>query len=109
MASSDAGDNHHDSSSPHDDSSRGDDAAPITPHATPRLDAAGNITYVGDDGRRYVVGLPAPADTELLERIIGLCELWIEQQARCGHDPEQAVQQLLTNLERALQPPPPGR
>lgn len=35
--------------------------APITPHAAPRLDAQGRITYIGEDGRRYVVAAP-PAD-----------------------------------------------
>ena len=34
------------------------DPAPVTPHATPVLDADGNLTYIGDDGRRYVVAPP---------------------------------------------------
>jgi hypothetical protein len=34
--------------------------SPITPHATPRHDAQGRLTYVGEDGRRYVVGAPPP-------------------------------------------------
>ena len=38
-----------------------DQRAPITPHATPMLDDQGQLTYVGDDGRRYVVGLPPEA------------------------------------------------
>jgi hypothetical protein len=34
------------------------DDQPITPHAGPTVDAEGNLTYIGDDGRRYVVALP---------------------------------------------------
>jgi hypothetical protein len=33
---------------------------PITPHATPLRDAAGRLTYIGEDGRRYVVAAPPP-------------------------------------------------
>jgi hypothetical protein len=36
--------------------------APITPHATPRLDDEGRLTYVGEDGRRYVVAVPPPGE-----------------------------------------------
>ena len=31
---------------------------PVTPHATPIIDEEGRLTYVGDDGRRYVVADP---------------------------------------------------
>jgi len=31
---------------------------PITPHAAPIVDVDGNLTYIGDDGRRYVVAPP---------------------------------------------------
>lgn len=34
------------------------DPTPVTPHATPSIDAAGTLSYVGDDGRRYVVAAP---------------------------------------------------
>ena len=34
------------------------DDQPITPHAGPIFDGDGNLTYVGDDGRRYVVAPP---------------------------------------------------
>jgi hypothetical protein len=34
------------------------DNQPITPHAGPTLDAEGNLTYIGEDGRRYVVAPP---------------------------------------------------
>lgn len=33
-----------------------DEPVPITPHATPVVDPNGRITYLGEDGRRYVVG-----------------------------------------------------
>ncbi|MEB3170648.1 MAG: hypothetical protein VKK43_04685 [Synechococcaceae cyanobacterium] len=39
----------------------GDDA-PVTPHATPRRDAEGRLTYIGEDGRRYIVAPPPPED-----------------------------------------------
>jgi hypothetical protein len=35
-----------------------DDTTPVTPHATPSIDAEGTLSYVGDDGRRYVVAPP---------------------------------------------------
>lgn len=35
------------------------DEQPITPHAGPILDPSGLLSYVGDDGRRYLVGTPA--------------------------------------------------
>jgi hypothetical protein len=31
---------------------------PVTPHAAPVRDAQGRLTYIGDDGRRYVVADP---------------------------------------------------
>ena len=37
---------------------------PITPHAGPIFDAEGNLTYVGDDGRRYVVAAMPDADEQ---------------------------------------------
>ncbi|MFN5193967.1 MAG: hypothetical protein ACK5E6_06015 [Cyanobacteriota bacterium] len=33
-------------------------ADPITPHATPAIDPQGRLTYIGEDGRRYVVADP---------------------------------------------------
>lgn len=35
---------------------------PITPYAPPRLDAQGRLTYLGEDGRRYVVASPPEVD-----------------------------------------------
>ena len=85
------------------------DEAPIIPHATPVLDGSGNISYIGDDGRRYVVGLPAGPGDGLLERILGLCELWISQQGAAGLEQHHALVLLLTSLESALQPPDSNR
>lgn len=31
---------------------------PVTPHAAPIRDAEGRLTYIGDDGVRYIVGQP---------------------------------------------------
>ena len=42
------------------DSASARDPAPVTPHAAPSIDAQGTLSYVGDDGRRYVVA-PPPA------------------------------------------------
>jgi hypothetical protein len=41
-----------------DDADGHDDTTPVTPHATPSIDAEGTLSYVGDDGRRYVVAPP---------------------------------------------------
>lgn len=38
------------------------DEHPITPHAGPLRDPSGLLSYIGDDGRRYVVGTPNEAD-----------------------------------------------
>ena len=35
---------------------------PITPHAAPQLDGEGRLTYIGEDGRRYIVAPPPPED-----------------------------------------------
>ncbi|MEB3333640.1 MAG: hypothetical protein VKP70_01500 [Cyanobacteriota bacterium] len=46
-----------------------DDHPPVTPHATPILDGEGHLTYIGEDSRRYVVGLPPDIDPASLERV----------------------------------------
>jgi hypothetical protein len=35
---------------------------PVTPHAAPVHDAEGRLTYIGDDGRRYIVAEPPGSD-----------------------------------------------
>jgi hypothetical protein len=90
---------------------------PITPHATPIVDERGRLTYVGDDGRRYVVGLPPELDEQSVERLmealrggVGLFQQ-IEQLSRrwlravSGPDLAwpAALALLLTTLETALE------
>lgn len=95
------------------------DDQPITPHATPTLDAEGNLTYVGDDGRRYVVGLPPDLDQNSLERVMGMLRsggaLFQQIESLCRHwialvsdgsselDSGAALALLMTTLETALQ------
>ena len=89
---------------------------PITPHAAPSFDQAGNLTYVGDDGRRYVVGLPDDQQLGPSEQLLALLQrgddLWpqLEQLSRrwmervSGPDlPEaKALLVLLAALEGSL-------
>jgi len=89
---------------------------PITPHAGPTLDSEGQLTYVGDDGRRYVVGLPPDTDGagieqvmgdlrdghDLLQRIKALCHQWLETVESRDLDRGAALVLLLTTLETSL-------
>ena len=90
---------------------------PITPHAGPTLDAEGQLSYVGDDGRRYVVGLPPETDGEGIERVMGalsdghdlllrieaLCHQWIETVHSPDLERRAALVLLLTTLETSLE------
>ncbi|MFQ6539843.1 MULTISPECIES: hypothetical protein [Aphanothece] len=90
---------------------------PITPHAAPILDGDGHLTYVGDDGRRYVVGLPPEADEESVERVMAtlrrggslfqqieqLCHRWIGEVSGPDLEARAALVLLLTTLETALE------
>lgn len=90
---------------------------PITPHAAPIVDENGQLTYVGADGRRYVVGLPPEADEESVERVMAnlrrggtlfqqieqLCHRWIGQVSGAELEPRAALVLLLTTLETALE------
>jgi hypothetical protein len=92
---------------------------PITPHAGPTLDSEGQLTYVGDDGRRYVVGLPPDTDGEGIDRVMGdlrvghdlllrieaLCQQWIETVHGPDLDRQAALVLLLTTLETSLDVP----
>jgi hypothetical protein len=96
---------------------------PITPHAGPTVDAAGNLTYIGDDGRRYVVGLPTEIDEASVERVMGmlrggnllfqqmesLAHRWISEVSGPDLDSRAALVLLLTTLETALQDAYPER
>ena len=89
---------------------------PITPHAGPTLDSKGQLTYVGDDGRRYVVGLPPDTDGEGIERVMGdlrdghhlllrieaLCQQWLDMVHSPDLDRRAALMLLLTTLETSL-------
>lgn len=93
------------------------DSPPITPHATPVVDDLGQLTYVGDDGRRYVVGLPPEADEQSVERVMAtlaaggdlfqqieaLCHRWIEAVTGSELDSRAALVLLITTLETALE------
>ena len=90
---------------------------PITPHAGPTLDSEGHLTYVGDDGRRYVVGLPPDTDGEAIEQVMGdlraghdllqrieaLCQQWLETVGSRDLDRRAALVLLLTTLETSLE------
>jgi hypothetical protein len=90
---------------------------PVTPHATPVLDEQGQLTYVGDDGRRYVVGLPPEADEQSVERVMAtlaaggdlfqqieeLCHHWISAVTGPDLDSRAALVLLITTLETALE------
>jgi len=90
---------------------------PITPHAGPTLDSEGQLTYVGDDGRRYVMGLPPDTDGEGIERVMGdlrdgqhlllrieaLCHQWLDMVQSPDLDHRAALMLLLTTLETSLE------
>ena len=90
---------------------------PVTPHATPIFNAEGELTYIGDDGRRYVVALPPDVDTASVERVMAmlqtgsalfdriedLCHQWLATVSGEDIDPKAALVLLLTTLETALE------
>ncbi|MEB3200855.1 MAG: hypothetical protein VKK62_10050 [Synechococcaceae cyanobacterium] len=97
------------------------DDQPITPHAAPSLDAAGQLSYTGDDGLRYVVGVPLDTDDAGVERVMedlrranslyrqieGLCRAWIAAVQGRDLDRGTAMVLLLTTLETTLEDPDP--
>jgi hypothetical protein len=90
---------------------------PITPHASPVFDTDGNLTYVGDDGRRYVVGPIPEADESSVDRVMellrsgntlfnqieALSSQWLERVTGAELDRRAALVLLLTTLETALE------
>lgn len=94
-----------------------EEAPPITPHAAPSVDADGQLTYVGEDGRRYVVGLPPDLDPASLERVMrtlqrggtlfqqieSLARRWIDQVSGPDLDGRAALVLLVTTLETSLE------
>ncbi|MEO1003329.1 MAG: hypothetical protein AAFX65_09485 [Cyanobacteria bacterium J06638_7] len=95
----------------------GGNEGPVTPHAAPIVDEAGRLTYVGNDGRRYVVGLPPEVDELGLERVMAslshggplfdqiqaLCHRWIASVSSADLESRAALALLLTTLETALE------
>lgn len=102
---------------------------PITPHAGPIRDPSGWLSYIGDDGRRYVVG--PQADTQrsageglepqqhdavnaervirdlrqanrLYRRIESLCRDWIAAVQSRDLERGSALELLLATLETTL-------
>jgi hypothetical protein len=94
-----------------------DTPPPITPHAAPSLDAEGQLSYIGEDGRRYVVGLPPDIDQESLERVMAtlqrggalfhqiehLARRWIARVSGPDLDARAALVLLVTTLETSLE------
>ena len=93
------------------------DDQPITPHAGPIFDADGNLTYVGDDGRRYVVAAMPDADERQVDQVMDrlrsgnalfsrlelLAREWLELVSGAELDRRAALVLLLTTLETALE------
>lgn len=94
-----------------------EEALPITPHAAPSLDEEGQLSYTGEDGRRYVVGLPPDLDHASLERVMAtlrrggtlfheiehLARRWIAQVSGPDLDGRAAIVLLVTTLETSLE------
>ncbi|MFN9646459.1 MAG: hypothetical protein ACK6BG_15375 [Cyanobacteriota bacterium] len=94
-----------------------DTPPPITPHAAPSLDAEGQLSYIGEDGRRYMVGLPPDIDQESLERVMAallqggdlfhqiehLARRWIARVSGPDLDARAALVLLVTTLETSLE------
>lgn len=90
---------------------------PVTPHAAPSLDPQGQLSYIGEDGRRYVVGLPPEMDSATLERVMRtlsregslfhqietLARRWIVQVSGPDLDARAAMVLLVTTLETSLE------
>jgi hypothetical protein len=105
---------------------------PITPHAGPIRDPSGWLSYIGDDGRRYVVGPqadapaaegerlePQPPDAASAERVMrdlrqsnrlyrrieSLCRDWIAAVQSRDLERSAALELLLATLETTLGEP----
>jgi hypothetical protein len=90
---------------------------PMTPHAGPIFDPQGHLTYIGEDGRRYVVAAMPDADEEqvdqvmerlragtaLFNRIEVLAREWLLEVSGPELDRRAALALLLTSLETALE------
>ena len=89
---------------------------PITPHAVPIFDADGNLTYIGDDGRRYVVADLPESDEQSVDRVMErlrggqtlftqieeLSSQWLDHVSGPEITRLSALSLLLTTLETSL-------
>ena len=89
---------------------------PVTPITGPILDMEGRLTYLGEDGQRYVVldSLKLDQDTSLrvaevlraaqplFHQIEILCQRWMEQVSANNLAREEAIALLLATLETVL-------
>ena len=90
---------------------------PITPSAGPTLDAQGRLTYIGEDGQRYVVLDALELDHQislrvadalrdaglLLDQIENLEQRWMDQVSAEALSREDALDLLLATLENELE------
>jgi hypothetical protein len=90
---------------------------PVTPLTGPTLDAEGRLTYIGEDGRRYVVVDGVELDAEgsarvmealqsagpLFQEIEALCHGWLECLSLAPLQREEAIALLLATLETVLE------
>ncbi|QEY31030.1 hypothetical protein EVJ50_00920 [Synechococcus sp. RSCCF101] len=90
---------------------------PITPHAGPTLDPDGQLSYVGEDGRRYVILGREDLDAIGAERVMGtlrdasdlfhqietLSRRWLDQVSRSPLRRSEALALLLASIETALE------
>ena len=90
---------------------------PITPSASPTLDAQGRLTYIGEDGQRYVVLDALELDHQtslrvadalrdaglLLDQIENLAQRWMDQVSAEALSREDALDLLLATLENELE------
>ncbi len=93
-----------------------DEDAPITPITGPIIDAEGRLTYMGEDGRRYVVMDGDERDETssaavmealrsagaLFEEIETLCQGWVDEVSDEALTRAEAVALLLATLETLL-------
>ena len=90
---------------------------PITPSAGPTLDAQGRLTYIGEDGQRYVVFDALELDHQasmrvanarrdaglLMDQIESLARRWMDQVSAEALSREDALDLLLATLETDLE------
>lgn len=92
------------------------DEEPITPNTGPTLDAEGRLTYIGEDGHRYLVLDKLELDRDaalrvadvlqaaggLFDQIEALSQRWIDQVCAGALEREEVVALLLATLETVL-------